>query len=203
MIMLTGVRRHSSGNDSVHTHRQGKTLSNTFNTYNTFKAPRWTNRTGNGPTLIFSRTRKVLVYSTPSVAIISVWTQILEKSHSSRYVLAFCPYIAKKNSQIHNSQRLTNVKLHLNHHHNIHNIHDIHNIQSIHLCISRRLIERHKTEESENDFTPCGTLPPCYFQATLWLTRRHVCGYQVATFDKEVAACRQDGRHLWQGGRRL
>ena len=57
----------------------------------TFKAPRWTNRTGNGPTLIFSRTRKVLVYSTPSAAIISVWTQILEKSHSLRYVLAFCP----------------------------------------------------------------------------------------------------------------
>ena len=145
-LYFTGVRRHSSGNDSVHTHRQGKALSNTFNTYNTFKAPRWTNRTGNGPTLIFSRTRKVLVYSTPSVAIISVWTQILEKSHSSRYVLAFCPHIAKKNSQIHNSQRLTNVKLHLNPHHNIHNIHDIHNIQSIHLCISRRLIERHKTE---------------------------------------------------------
>ena len=105
MIMLTGVRRHSSGNDSVHTHRQGKALSNTFNTYNTFKAPRWTNRTGNGPTLIFSRTRKVLVYSTPSVAIISVWTQILEKSHSSRYVLAFCPHIAKKN----NSERPVDV----------------------------------------------------------------------------------------------
>ena len=33
MIMLTGVRRHSSGNDSVHTNRQGKTLSNTFKTY--------------------------------------------------------------------------------------------------------------------------------------------------------------------------
>ena len=100
MLMLTGVRGHSSGNDSVHTHRQGKTLSNTFNTYNTFKAPRWTNRTGNGPTLIFSRTRKVLVYCTPSAEIISVWTQILEKSHSLRYVLAFCPQITKNSSAL-------------------------------------------------------------------------------------------------------
>ena len=58
----------------------------------------------------------------------------------------FALILLKKNSQIHNSQRLTNVKLHLNHHHNIHNIHDIHNIQNIHLCISRRLIERRKTE---------------------------------------------------------
>ena len=53
----------------------------------------------------------------------------------------------------------------------------------------RTMEERRRilAEQRENDFTPCGTLPPCYFQTTLWLTRRHVCGYQVATFDKEVA----------------